>query len=101
MTQGLLALMAVAVAGSLALPSPSTAAAAVPYAGDGVAIVYPSPDEKLMLYRWPEVGFLREVTPAAMPKLPIDADSGVPLAVYRREGEWLQVPYDEAGRSGW
>ena len=99
----------------LVLALVGTHVAAAPYkppprTGSGVLVQRSfTPDEQvqaapLALFAEPGVSRIGEFPPLALP----DLTPAVPprrderyLAVYGKRGEWLQVVYDDAGRTGW
>ena len=80
-----------------------------PYTGRGLLIITGLPQEngppgRLILYREPGVGRVADKPLADLPLLTriIKTVSGdYPVAVLTKKGDWLQVAYDEGGRSGW
>ncbi len=94
----------------LPLAAPSLAARMRPYAGIGVLLLPLSPTPaqetfgELPLYQWPSLGRLGALNRATAPSLEwlLDlAPESAAVMVMARQGAWLRVTYDEAGREGW
>ena len=81
-----------------------------PYTGRGLLIIRTAlpqenaPPARLILYREPGVGRVADKTAAELPLLTRIFETGTgdyPVAVLGKKGNWLQVAYDEGGRTGW
>lgn len=79
---------------------------ATPFSGIGILVIRdgvfsPAP---LSLYEYPGIKRIAEVNYLNIPRIltpdAVSSGSGA-IAVMGKEGDWLKIPYDDAGRGGW
>ncbi|MCM0081311.1 SH3 domain-containing protein [Geomonas sp. Red32] len=74
-----------------------------PFAGCGVLVVAEAPEggaADIVMYVEPGVGRMVETRSDRLPRL-AGSESEPVLAVMARRGGWVQLAYDDAGRTGW
>jgi hypothetical protein len=81
-----------------------------PYSGSGLLLLRPPPPREpdqpatLLIYREPGVGRAAEKGYGDIPLLlqVVESSPGeYPAAVMGKKGDWLEIAYDAAGRTGW